>query len=131
MKLSNFLSPLLVLIIAIPLFFVHNYILEVLKTPKELSFFSFSTLQLYCFFSVCSVIIITILLFVKKKNLDIVGNFFLLLTMIKMGFAYVLLHIIGQQLHSLLSFEKKNFFITFILFLAIETLITIRLLNKK
>ena len=131
MKLSNFLSPLLVLIIAIPLFFVHNYILEVLKTPKELSFFSFSTLQLYCFFSSCSVIIITILLFVKKKNLDIVGNFFLLLTMIKMGFAYVLLHTIGQNTHALLSFEKKNFFITFILFLAIETLITIRLLNKK
>lgn len=131
MKLSNFLSPLMVLIIAIPLFFVHNYSLGILKTQDELSVFSFSTLQLYSFFTICSIIIITILLFVKKKNLDIVGNFFLLLTMIKMGFAYFFLHVIGQKTHLLLSFEKKNFFITFILFLAIETIITIQLLNKK
>lgn len=131
MKRSNFLLPLFVLLLASPLFLIHNYLLGFLKTKEELSFFSYSTLQLYSFFSLCSVIIITILLFVKKKNLDIVGNFFLLLTMIKMGLAYLLLYLIGQNSHQLLSFEKKNFFITFIVFLAIETIITIRLLNKK
>ena len=131
MKFFNFFLIAFVLILAVPVYFIHNYILELVKNPSELSGFSYSTLQLYSYFTLCSLLIITILIFVKKKNLDIVGYYFLLLTMIKMGFAYFLLHIIGQNTYTLVSFEKKNFFITFIIFLAIETIITIRLLNKK
>ena len=71
------------------------------------------------------------MIFVRKKNLDIVGYFYLILTMVKMGIAYFFLHKINQHTHDFLSYEKKSFFVSFILFLAIETLITIRLLNKN
>jgi hypothetical protein len=67
----------------------------------------------------------------KEKNIDSVGQTFLLLTSIKMVVAYVLLHPILQSTNQLLTAEKVNFFITFALFLTIETVVTIRILNKK
>ncbi len=92
--------------------------------------FSYSLEKLYIFFSAFSILILAILFKVKKRNLDIVGNLFLLLTTIKMIVSYIIarpiLNLSGND-----AIEKWNFFILFILFLGLETLFTIYLLNSK
>ncbi len=131
MKLSIFKPLLFVLVFSTLCFFAHYYILIYLIGQDALSDFYFFVEQIYLFFTISSILIITTLIFVRKKNLDIVGYFYLILTMVKMGIAYFFLHQINQHTHDFLSYEKKSFFTSFILFLAIETLITIRLLNKN
>lgn len=131
MKLSLFKPLLSVLVFSMLFFCLQYFSLVYLIGESALIHFCFSLLEIYLFFTICSILIITTLIFVRKKNLDIVGYFYLILTMVKMGIAYFFLHQINQHTHDFLSYEKKSFFVTFILFLAIETLITVRLLNKN
>ena len=90
----------------------------------------YSLLQLYSFFLVCSLVIIVVLIRIKQKNIDNVGHTFMLLTCIKIVLAYLLLHPILNSHFDNSASEKINFFITFAVFLTIETVVTIRLLNK-
>ncbi len=131
MKLSMFKPLLLVVVFSILFFCIQYYSLVYLIGESNLNTFRFSIVEIYSFFTICSLLIVTILIFVRKKNLDIVGYFYLILTMVKMAIAYFFLHQINQNPSIFLTYEKKSFFISFILFLAIETLITIRLLNKN
>ena len=131
MKLSIFKPLLSVLVFSILFFFAHYYILIYLIGQEALSKFYFSVHQIYLFYTISSILIITILIFVRKKNLDIVGYFYLVLTMVKIGIAYFFLHEINQNSTTFLIYEKKSFFASFIIFLAMETLITARLLNKN
>ncbi len=131
MKLSMFKPLLLVVVFSILFFCIQYYSLVYLIGESSLNTFRFSIVEIYSFFTICSLLIVTILIFVRKKNLDIVGYFYLILTMVKMAIAYFFLHQINQNPSIFLTYEKKSFFISFILFLAIETLITIRLLNKN
>ena len=67
---------------------------------------------------------------VSEKSFDNVGMAFLISTSIKMAISYFILRpILNSPIDN--KIEKINFFCIFILFLAIETIITIRLLNKK
>jgi hypothetical protein len=131
MKLSLFKPLLLVLVFSMLFFCVQYYSLVYLIGENAINTFCFSLVEIYLFFTISSILIVTTLIFVRKKNLDIVGYFYLILTMVKMGIAYFFLHQINQHTNDFLSYEKKSFFVSFILFLAIETLITIRLLNKN
>lgn len=131
MKLTLFKPLLLVLVFSMLFFLVQYYSLVYLIGENALNTFCFSLVEIYLFFTISSILIVTTLIFVRKKNLDIVGYFYLILTMVKMGIAYFFLHQINKNSHEFLSYEKKSFFVSFILFLAIETLITIRILNKK
>ncbi|CAM3629264.1 hypothetical protein FSS13T_11520 [Flavobacterium saliperosum S13] len=91
--------------------------------------FRYSLESLYLVFFAFTIVILAILLKVKDKNLDYVGMTFLLITSVKMGLSFF----IGRGIVSGTNpnlVEKINFFVIFILFLAIETVITIRLLNK-
>ena len=92
--------------------------------------FVYSIPVLYGFFALCSTIILFILIRMRQNNLDSVGNTFMLLTFIKMGLAYWMLHPILNATHSEVAAERSNFFVVFLLFLAIETVVAIRLLNK-
>lgn len=83
------------------------------------------------FFFVCALLLIAILIKVNSKNIDNVGYVFLLVTFIKMGVSYAILSPILSSGNWNLKVEKINFFIVFGLFLAIETFVTIRLLNPK
>ncbi len=107
------------------LFFAYSGYNEISKS------FSFSIDTLYIFFSICSLIIILILIRVKQKDIDNVGQTYLLLTFIKMGLAYYFLYNILNSIHENLKIEKINFFVIFALFLTMETIISIRLLNKN
>jgi hypothetical protein len=112
--------------------FIINYFLVQKYVPKlELEHWSYSIFKLYSIFFVLSLVIMSLLLFVKSKNLDNVGYTYLIATSIKMGIAYFLLRPILKTASNEISSEKMNFFIVFISFLAIETLLTIRILNNK
>lgn len=86
---------------------------------------------LYAIFGLCALIILFILITIHKKKPDSTGFAYMGLTLGQMAVGYILLRPILNSGEETASFEKVNFFVIFILFLAIETLITIRLLNKK
>lgn len=93
--------------------------------------FEYSLELLYLFFFILSIIIIKILLIVKKKSFDNVGMSFLLATSVKMIFCYLILRPLLQIPKTENPTERINFLVLFIVFLAIETLFTIRLVNEK
>jgi hypothetical protein len=87
--------------------------------------------SVYGFFFLCSATIIFILIQVKERALQSVGFAFLFLTCAKMGVAYAFLRPILKSGSDNIATEKINYFIVFALFLAIETIVTIRILNNK
>ncbi len=131
MNLKNFKSLLLVLPFAILVFALHKLFFYLFGWQEIESHLVQPLLNLYLFFAICSLIIIFILTLVKHKNIDSVGQVFILLTCIKMGSAYIMLRPISEFATKNVAFEKKDFFIVFAVFLAIETILTIRLLNNK
>ena len=108
---------------------IHKLIFYVFKINQE--FFYYSLEKLYGIFFVLSFIIISILLKIRERNFDQVGMSFLLLTSIKMIFYYLLLRPILNNTQFDITIEKNNFFVLFILFLTIETVVTISILSKK
>lgn len=130
MKLQIFKTVILILSIAVVLFFGNKLILQSEAFNQNFELFSYSLETIYAIFCAFSVIILVTLLIVNSRNKDIVGLTFLLITSIKAGILlFVFSDVIASSNKN--TVEKFNFFIVFILFLAIETLITIRLLNKK
>lgn len=118
----------LVLIFGI-IYLAHKSIFSIFKFNENN--FIYSLEQLYLFFGLFSVTIQLILIKVKEKNLDIVGNVFLLLTLIKMMVCFALGSSILKTGAGYNSLQKWNFLILFLVFLTIETVLTIIMLNKK
>lgn len=85
----------------------------------------------YVFFWICAALIIFVVHVVHKKSPDNAGYAFIGATLLQMGLSYLMLRPILEMGGEKTAFGKMNFFAIFILFLAIETLITIRLLNNK
>ncbi|SFA97619.1 hypothetical protein SAMN05660845_1110 [Flavobacterium swingsii] len=119
---------ILVLIVGIT-YLIHKFIFSVFKFNENN--FIYSLEQLYLFFGLSSIIIELILIKVKQKNIDIVGNVFLLLTLVKMMVCYVFGRSILKEVTEHNSLQKWNFLVLFLLFLTIETTLTIIMLNKK
>lgn len=131
MKKELFQSVSLLFLFAISAFILHNLFFYFSNYQNIENQFQYSLLTLYSFFITFSIIIIVILFFIKQKEINNVGNSFMLLTILKMPFAYILLNSILNSSSKYASFEKINFFIIFLLFLAIETTVSIRILNNK
>jgi hypothetical protein len=131
MKLKKF-QPLLEVFVASFLFFgLHKVFLYFNENNRNYQNFHFSLETIYSFFFGCSFIIIFILILVKEKSIDNVGNAFLLTTCLKIGISFVLLNPILSSGNPNIGFEKMNFFVIFALFLIIETVVTIRILNSN
>lgn len=111
-------------------FVLHLLFFEFLAVGKDAGF-RYSIPKLYSIFFLMAIVIVLILIRMKTKNIDSVGNTFMLLTCIKMVVAYVLLRPILDATHVNVAVEKTNFFIVFALFLTIETTVSIRLLNQN
>ncbi|MGH2665308.1 hypothetical protein [Flavobacterium sp.] len=110
-------------------FYIAHKIIFLLSGFNTINF-EYSLQQLYLFFAGFSIAIIILLLKIKQKNLDIVGNTFLLVTSVKMVACYIL----GRPILNMTqenALEKWNFFGLFVLFLVLETIFTIVILNKK
>lgn len=124
--------PILEIIaISFLVYVIHKLLFFLNKDNPKFQNFHFPIELIYGFFFICSLIIILILLKVKEKNIDNVGYTFLLVTSIKMAISYAVLYPIMQSKNLNVGVEKINFFIIFAFFLAIETIVTIRILNNK
>jgi hypothetical protein len=115
--------------IAFLFYVIHKMIFYGLNVNQKTFHYSLETL--YLFFTVLSVIIFKVLLTIKERSFDNVGMSFLLVTSMKMVFCYLILRPLLQVPKPNDPTEKINFFILFIVFLTIETLFTIRLVNEK
>jgi hypothetical protein len=131
MNLKKNQSFFIVFIAAIVGLAVHK-IISYFIIPKEFEAeFVYSTPLLYGIFGVLALIIVFLLMKVKETSPDSVGYGFLALTTVNMVVAYAILRpIINIHLPKTPA-EKANFFVVFIYFLAIETYLTIRILNNK
>lgn len=130
MKLQIFKTLIATLSLAIVFFFINRIILQSNFYHSNFDLFSTSLEFIYFILVLFSVIILTTTIVVNSKNKDIVGMTFMLMTTVKVGVLYFIFRKIVSSSNEN-SVERINFFIVFILFLAMETLITIRLLNKK
>lgn len=129
MNIKNY-KPLLSLFTLVGLAYVlHRNAFYLLGINDATFYYSIETL--YLIFLVLSIIVFVVLLKVKERSFDNVGMSFLLSTSIKMLVCYLILKPILQIATENNAIEKKNFFMMFILFLAIETILTIRILNKN
>lgn len=129
---SRFVKTLVPLFLfSIVAFVIHYFWIENYVPEAESSQWVYSVAFLYALFFIFSLVIMSVLLFVRAKNLDYVGYTFLITTSVKMGVAYFLFRPILAVTTREVSIEKTNFFIIFICFLTIETLLTIRILNNK
>jgi hypothetical protein len=131
MNLKKYQPLLEVTLLSSLVYLAHKLVFFLNENNPKLQNFHFPIEVVYGFFSVCSLLIIFILIKVNQKNIDNVGYTFLLVTCIKMALSYVVLSPILNSGSSNVKFEKLNFFIIFALFLTIETIITVRILNNK
>ena len=131
MKLKKFQPLLEVFIASFLIFGFHKVFFYFNESNPNYQNFHFSLETIYSFFMICSLLIIFILILVKEKSIDNVGNAFLLITCLKIGISFVLLNPILNSENPNIGFEKMNFFVIFALFLIIETIVTIRILNNN
>lgn len=131
MNLKKYQPIIEILSISVLVYLVHKLFFYLKESDSNYRNFYYPIEIIYGFFFICSVIILLILIQVKSKNIDNVGYTFLLVTFIKMGISYAILSPILHSGNSNMAIEKINFFIIFMLFLTIETTITVRLLNNK
>jgi len=131
MSLKKYRPILEVVVISIIIFLGHKLIFFLNENHPNLQDFYFPIEVIYGFFFFCSSILMLILVKVKEKNIDNVGYTFLLVTCVKMGLSYLLLSPILNSGNVNLRYEKINFFFIFAFFLALETVVTIRMLNTK
>lgn len=130
MKIQIFKTTITTFLLAFLFYFINKIVLENSDFSANFALYQFSLESIYLIFSLFSVAILITLLIVNRKNKDVVGMTFLLITSFKTAVCYF---IFSDIIHSANKnkIERINFFVVFILFLTIETLITIRLLNKK
>ena len=120
-----------VTLLSILVYLAHKLVFFLNENNPNLQGFHFPIEVVYGFFFVCSLLIILILIKVNEKNIDNVGFTFLLVTFIKMALSYVILSPILNSGNPNVRTEKIDFFIIFALFLTIETIVTVRILNNK
>lgn len=130
-NLSKLKPTLDILIFALLGFAFHKLCFYLFVSREFEDDFVYSILTLYIFFFCFSAAILFALQKIKEINIDYVGYSFLLLTSLKIGAAFIFAKpIMGNNLPQT-PIEKLNFFVIFIYFLAIETYLTIRILNNK
>jgi hypothetical protein len=131
MNLEKFKSIFTIIILGTIGLLIHKILFHFFVPKIYEADFIYSIPLLYLFFFFFSSLLILILEIVKQKNINSVGYTFLLLTSLKMIIAYVFLKPILTLNLPKTPTEKMSFFIIFIYFLVIETVVTIRILNNK
>ncbi|MEY4432594.1 MAG: hypothetical protein RLZZ44_724 [Bacteroidota bacterium] len=110
-------------------YFAHHYFFELAGIPVEV--FSYSLLCLYLFFGFFSILLLVVVFRVRSRHFDLLGMTFLIVTTIKMLACFVMARPILKSISVTASLEKINFFMMFVVFLAIETTVVILILNEK
>ena len=131
MNLKQYQPILSLLLFSAVTLLVHKCFLYVIGLDQLESQFVYALPRLYAFFFLLSAVILFILIKVNQASSTHVGLTFILLTTFKMGVAYFFLKPILRTNLPHSGFEKATFLIVFLLFLATETLLTIRIINNK
>lgn len=131
MKIKKFQPFFEALTVSLFFYCIHKLLFYLGVNNSKFENFTLSIEFIYMFFTICSLVIVAVLLFVKQKSKDNVGNIFMLITCIKAGLSFLLLKQIINSGSENIEIEKINFFVIFALFLALETVITIRILNNN
>ncbi|MCG2610340.1 DUF6168 family protein [Flavobacterium sp. SM15] len=129
MQRKKYALLLKVVFIALPLAFLNFLILEYLLPKEVFQAFHYSIFELYLFFISTSVLVLGILIKMKDKHRDQLGYVFLLVSSIKLALCYLVLLPVLEKDGAGADWEKINFFMIFVLFLAIEVVFTSKLLN--
>jgi hypothetical protein len=129
MNLKKYQAILYLFLFALGSYSLHKILFLFLKIENETLYYALETL--YLLFASMSIMVLFVLIKVKEKSFDNTGMSFLLATSIKMVFCFIILRPLLMVSDEASTLDKKNFFALFILFLTIETIITIRLLAKK
>lgn len=117
------------LLISFVAFLIHKWVFDYFNVTETTLYYSLEALYLY--FLSLSIIISYILIRVKEKSFDNVGMSFMLVTSIKLIICYAVLKPILNVKTVDITIAKINYFGTFILFLVIEVVLTVRILNEK
>jgi hypothetical protein len=124
------LKPLFYLFVSILFLYLnHVFVFYFFDFKINKLILNYSLNELYVLFGLSSLIITFIILKIKQKNIDLVGNVFLLMTSFKSIGFYLLFKFSIKNLNN--TFEKWNFLTLLLLFLILETVTTIYILNKK
>lgn len=129
MLLKDYRPILHLFILAVVSYIIHKGVLFVCDIQDQN--FHYTLEWLYFVFFAFATVLFMILLKFKTTHFDNIGMLFMGGTFIQMFFFYFILRPILTDKFENMAVEKINFFITFILFLLFETLLTIRLLNEK
>ena len=129
MFLKKYGLILYLFIIAFVSYIIHKGVFLILNI-KEQSFY-FSLEMLYLIFLFFSTLLIIGLLIIRKNKFDSIGMLFMLGTFVQMFLYYGFLRLILSNNIQNVTVEKNNFFLTFLLFLLFQTILTARLLNEK
>ena len=113
------------------LVYLLNWIILLVFLPLQESQFNFPLWSVYAFFTICAILITLISIVVRQFNIHSVGQVFMLTTFCEMFSCFAVFYGKLNSKTGNSSIERANFIIVFLLFLTIETIITIRLLNKK
>lgn len=119
------------LLLTLLFYIIHKVVFMFFVDNEAISHFVYPLELLYLFFGISAILIVVLLTKINAKNINNVGYTFLLVTSVKMALAYFFLQPILNSKTEFIKIEKINFFIIFIAFLTIETIVTIRMLNKK
>ena len=130
-KIKEYQPIFVILLTSLVAFLVHKLAFFFLDYSTIENSFQYTLFQVYSFFLICSIFIVLILIQVKKRDINNVGNGFLLLTLLKIGIAFIFANPIVSSTSKFKEMERMDFFIVFAIFLTIETVVTIRILNNK
>jgi hypothetical protein len=114
---------------AFSLYVIHRlvFLLPSLNAAQENFYFSIT--YLYVLFFIFSKTILFIVKKVSETSFDNTGMVFMIASFVKTGIVYFIIKPILDSKDN--QIEKLNVFFIFICFLLIETIITVRILNKK
>lgn len=129
MSVQKFRPVLEALAIAVPLYLLHEWLFYLLGVPQHT--FVKQLDSVYGFFAAFSVAMLLLLVFVKEKSFDNVGMVCLILTTIQMVAAYVVFSPILKSVSGTATLEKFNFLGIFGVFLAVQTIVVIRMLKNR
>jgi len=107
----------------------HSFLLNYLEINQNK--FEIPLIALYLFLGSFTVLILAVLINIRQKNIDLVGNTFMLLTVFKMIIVVALSKFFLNSESIKASVEKQNVLLVFLLFLATETLYTVHLLRQE
>ena len=113
------------------LLFLHWLVFQLPSLEALQASFFYKLPLVYGFVALLSTIMMLVLIRIKTKAPEQLGYTFLLGTSIKMALCYLFLLPVLNRTGSAVYAEKINFFMIFILFLAMEAFFTTRLLNNK